>query len=132
MTIIVGKHLDRSGGLQITGDYQVERIAGPNQVNLQVGDVSYTARSGSITLDHAPGTISGTFVAEVVRTFDAGAAPIHMEGHFDAKLGFACYVLPPATPDPNAQGGWGEIEGEPAGPHWISPAPGHPVCGAYR
>lgn len=132
VSIIVNKHNDRSRGLQINGVYPLDKIGGPYQVNIQVGDVIYLSRGGTVTLDYAPGTISGTFVAEVARAFDASAPPLHVEGHFDGMLGFACHALPPATPDPDAQGGWGEVEGEPPSQHWVAVGLDHPFCRAYR
>jgi hypothetical protein len=128
--IFVNGHLDRSRGLQLTGVYPFDATDRSKQVNLTVDGVIYGSRSGTITLDHAPGTLSGTFVAEVVRLFDATAQPIHIEGHFDDKLDFMCIVLPPATPDPNAQGG--SCERDPAAPCWIDAEPDHPVCRSYR
>lgn len=133
--VYITKQIDPLAGLSLAGEYQLSEMGlhgRPYEVSVVMDGATYRSISGRVTLSHAVGKVSGTFDAQLVRDGDDAAAPISLSGSFEGRMGLTCHALRPATPDPNALGGEGEIDGRaPAGPTWVPVNAMHEFCRKY-
>lgn len=134
-SVHVSKQIDAQSGLQISGDYVLSEMgmnSQPHQLNVTVNGALYRSISGRVTLKHALGKIRGTFEAQLVRDGDAESKPIALSGSLEGWMALGCHALRPATPDPEAQGGELEIDGNaPQGPSWVAVGSSHDFCRSY-